>query len=200
VELSEGGARSSTSRIASYRNAHVVRADLARLPFRAGVFDAIYSYGVLHHLEDPEAGTRELARVLAPRGVLAAYLYEDFSERHPGLRALLGVVTLARRVTTRVPHRLLYGLCVVGSPVVFLLCTVPYRLLHRTRLAALVAGMPFRHGTGPMSLAGDLYDRFSAPIERRYSRAGAMTLLGQAGLGALRIAYRRGWVVRGEKS
>lgn len=42
-----------------------------------GGFDAIYSSGVLHHLSDPEAGLRHLAKVLAPHGVLQFMVYGD---------------------------------------------------------------------------------------------------------------------------
>src|SRR5437868_3642107 len=50
AELSAGGARTTARRIARLPNAHVVQADLARLPFRDRTFQFVYSYGVLHHM------------------------------------------------------------------------------------------------------------------------------------------------------
>jgi ubiquinone/menaquinone biosynthesis C-methylase UbiE/uncharacterized protein YbaR (Trm112 family) len=44
-------------------------ADASRLPFRSGVFDVVLIYGVLHHLPDPAATCREVARVLTRDGV-----------------------------------------------------------------------------------------------------------------------------------
>ena len=45
-----------------------VQADLMSLPFAAATFDLAYSFGVLHHLPDPEAGFRKLvSRVQAGR-------------------------------------------------------------------------------------------------------------------------------------
>jgi len=43
-------------------------ADGSRFPFRAGVFDYVLVYGVLHHLPDPRAACQEIVRVLKSRG------------------------------------------------------------------------------------------------------------------------------------
>ena len=66
-------------------------------------------------------------------------------------------------------------------------------------LRVVALSLPFRHARGPFSLAGDLYDRFSAPVEYRYSRTGATALLRQAKLSVTRVAYDRGWMVRAVK-
>ena len=42
-----------------------------------GPFDYINSVGVLHHLDQPEAGLRALAALLAPQGLLHLFLYAD---------------------------------------------------------------------------------------------------------------------------
>ena len=54
--------------------------------------------------------------------------------------------------------------------------------------------LPFRHGQGPFTMAGDLYDPFSAPVEFRYSRRGTQAFVGRAGLGLRNIAKERGWM------
>jgi len=55
-----------------------------------GRFDYINSVGVLHHLDQPEAGLRALAAQLAPQGVLHLFLYADAGrwEIHRSQRAL----------------------------------------------------------------------------------------------------------------
>ncbi len=200
LELSDGGSRASFERTLGLPRAHVVQADLKSLPFAPETFDFVYSYGVLHHLSDPPRGMREIVRVLKRGARAALYLYEDFSERSPLLRGLLELANAPRRLTVRMPHRLLYGLCWVASPVVVLLFTVPHRLLRSVpggrRLAEQI---PFRNGSGPFSLAGDLYDRFGAPVERRYSRSEAEHLLRQAGLEGIVTGNDRGWMVAGTK-
>jgi SAM-dependent methyltransferase len=47
-----------------------VRADVARLPFPDGRFDAVVSRSVIEHLRDPRQAFRELSRVLRPGGTL----------------------------------------------------------------------------------------------------------------------------------
>ena len=42
-----------------------------------GPFDYINSVGVLHHLDQPEAGLRALAALLAPQGLLHLFIYAD---------------------------------------------------------------------------------------------------------------------------
>ena len=196
VELSEGGCRTSAARVRSFANAHVVQADLRRLPFADGTFDRIYSYGVLHHVVSPPAAAAELARVSRPDAEVAIYLYEDFGERTAAMRASLAVVNSFRAVTTRLPPSLLYAMCQAGSPIVYTLLTIPSRVFRRIPgLTRLAASMPFRHGRGPFALAGDLYDRFSAPIEYRYSRRSSADLLGSAGLAVTKLGYERGWMV-----
>jgi ubiquinone/menaquinone biosynthesis C-methylase UbiE len=49
--------------------------DGERLPFRSGVFDHAYCYGVLHHLENAELAIYELKRVLKATGSLTAMVY-----------------------------------------------------------------------------------------------------------------------------
>jgi hypothetical protein len=83
---------------------------------------------------------------------------------------------------------------------VFTLFTLPAILGRRfKRLATLTDNLPFRHGTGPFSLIGDLYDRFSAPVEYRYSREGSAAFFCAAGLEQVTVAPERGWMVTGIK-
>ena len=49
--------------------------DAVRLPYRDGLLDAVFGFGVLHHVPDWRAGLREIARVLKPGGL---YCLEEF--------------------------------------------------------------------------------------------------------------------------
>jgi 2-polyprenyl-3-methyl-5-hydroxy-6-metoxy-1,4-benzoquinol methylase len=86
-----------------------VQADAEDLPFAPASFDIVMSIGVLHHLPDPERALRSIAPYARPGGHLHVYLY--WVPERAGHRAVLCLVTLARRVTVRMPHRLLHALC-----------------------------------------------------------------------------------------
>jgi SAM-dependent methyltransferase len=200
VELSDGGCATTFRRTARLPAAHVAQADLRRLPFADATFRLAYSYGVLHHVAEPEAAIREIARVTQTGGLVAVYLYEDFAERALGWRVLLRVVNQLRHITVRFPHRLLYTLCQIASPLVFVVLTVPSRVLSRIPASRVFASrLPYNFGTGPFSMVGDLYDRFSAPVEARYSRESAAALIEDAGFRVSAVANNRGWMIAGEK-
>ena len=200
VDVSDGGVAQSWRRAGHLPRAHVVQADLRHLPFADATFGTVYSYGVLHHIPEPDAAAHELARVARPDASIAIYLYEDVVERSRLLHAALSAANLLRIVTTRLSPAALMRLCRMASPVVFLLCAVPYRVLKRVPAARGIAeSIPFRHARRPFGLSGDLYDRFGAPIEFRYTRAGAAALLEDAGLRVTAVGNDRGWMVAARK-
>jgi len=200
VEVSDGGIAQSWRRAGHLPRAHIVQADLCRLPLADRTFDAVYSYGVLHHIPHPDVAARELARVARPGASIAVYLYEDFVERGPLLRAALRAANAFRVVTTRLSPRALMRLCRVASPVVYVLCAVPYRCLTRfSGTRGIAESMPFRHAQGLFGLSGDLFDRFGAPVEYRYTRAGATALVEAAGLRVTAVGNDRGWMIAARK-
>lgn len=200
VELSDGGAATSHARTRGLPNAHVVQADLRALPLADDAFDLVYSYGVVHHLTPPQHALRELARVARRGAAVAIYVYEDFATRALPMRLALRGVNAVRGFTTRLPPRLLFRSCQVASPLVYTLFTVPHLALRNVPgLRGIAAALPYRHGRSPFGLAGDLYDRFSAPVELRFSGPGTADLLRDAGLVDVEIGYERGWVGVGRK-
>jgi ubiquinone/menaquinone biosynthesis C-methylase UbiE len=61
--------------------------DVTQLPYRDGLFDAVFGFGVLHHVPDWRRGMAEIARVLKTGGhyfmeELYPSLYQNFITRH----------------------------------------------------------------------------------------------------------------------
>lgn len=112
---------------------HVVQGNLLRPPFKDGIFDIVYSHGVLHHTSDTHAAFRRVAPLVAEGGLLSAWLYgkagrfADFATNplKPGRRwisehrrlawlvvSLRHVLSDALRVvTTRLPARANWAVC-----------------------------------------------------------------------------------------
>jgi ubiquinone/menaquinone biosynthesis C-methylase UbiE len=66
---------------------HLLAADAQQLPFAENTFDAVFNYGIIHHLEDWQQGIAETARVLKNKGVfyfeeIYPPLYANFLLRH----------------------------------------------------------------------------------------------------------------------
>ncbi len=60
---------------------HLLAGDAQELPFPDQCFDAVFNYGIIHHLEDWQKGIREIARVLKESGIFF------FEEIYPPLYA-----------------------------------------------------------------------------------------------------------------
>ena len=172
-----------------------VQADAERLPFEPGTFDLAMSIGVLHHLPDPVRGLRQLARLAKPGGHVHVYLY--WVPELWAHRALLRLVTAARVVTVRMPHRLLHALCYPLSAFLNVTAVMPYRALRaRPRGRALASWFPLKtYADYPFGvLVNDQFDRFSAPLEHRFTRRQVMTILSEAGLEDVTVLPNHGWV------
>lgn len=195
VELSNGGVAATAARIAGNPKARLIQGNVLALPFADRVFDGAYSYGVVHHTVDPEAAVREIARVLKPGSPLLLYVYEDFSGRSMLWRAALSAINSFRGLVSAMSPANIRRFCALIAPLVFASCTWPSRHFR------FAARFPYPATQNPTlaSLVPDLYDRFAAPIEQRYSEGGARRLAEQAGCRVHRSAFLRGWAVWAEK-
>ncbi len=176
-------------------NAHVVQADIFHLPFRDRSFDVVYSLGVLHHLTDPEKGFREILRFGRCGGDVLVYLYWSLEDEPRWKRKVLAAVTCVRRVTVRMPFRLLKLFSWIVAVGCDLFLVMPYRLLRRTRWSAFAETLPLKSYAGSpfIVLYQDQFDRFSAPIEHRYSRREVEEWFLRAGMPNVRILREAGW-------
>ncbi|RUL83088.1 class I SAM-dependent methyltransferase [Tautonia sociabilis] len=109
-----------------------VRGDLLRLPLREGVFDHIYSIGVLDHTPDPRRAFLGLARLLKPGGRIAVWVYR---KERPVLEAIMDA---QRAISTRLPVPVLEAMSRATAPLGGLkrrLMASPNRLVERLGVA-----------------------------------------------------------------
>ena len=178
-------------------NVDCVQADLLALPFAEASFDFIYSLGVLHHLDRTEQALAGLVRTLKPGGRIRIYLYW---KRHGWKGRLLDAVTVARRVTTRMPFPVLRACCRVLSYGLFGGVVLPYRALSTAGVRRNEEWPLFVYSKYPFTvLYNDQFDRFSAPIEKRYDPDDVRALLERAGLVNIAVRPCFGWIADGTR-
>jgi ubiquinone/menaquinone biosynthesis C-methylase UbiE/uncharacterized protein YbaR (Trm112 family) len=89
---------------------HYLQGNILELPLLPKSFDMVHTSGVLHHTPSTYRAFRSISRAVKPGGKLYVQLYR----RRPNW--IHAVNVSLRAVTTRMPMRLLYGLCYLASP------------------------------------------------------------------------------------
>ncbi len=115
----------------------------------------------------------------------------------------LKIVTLLRALTIRMPSPFLNALSWLASPFIYTIFSLPAKALNSFKFTRSISQqMPFNFGSGPFSLHWDIYDRFSAPIEYRFSDKELRKIFQECGFSGVKITRlirTAGWVVWGYK-
>jgi ubiquinone/menaquinone biosynthesis C-methylase UbiE len=76
VDLTDAAIEVTRARLAMYGfESDLRRADAESLPYPDGHFDVVYSWGVIHHTENPDRVIAEIYRVLRPGGCFIGMMY-----------------------------------------------------------------------------------------------------------------------------
>lgn len=116
-------------------NLTLIQGNILHPPFRAQTFDLIYSIGVLHHLENPEAGFHCTTPLLKPSGRFFLWVY---GQENNGF--VVHIVDPLRRLTSKLPvWWVRYGLAL---PMALLLFPLLHTIYH-PRLTGLFGELPY---------------------------------------------------------
>ena len=162
-------------------------ASVEALPFADGSMDFGYSLGVLHHVPDTLAGIRACVARLKPGAPLLLYLYYAFDNRPAWYRAVWKSTDLVRRVVSRLPFPLRYGVSQVLAGAVYLPLARGAAALER--LGFDVENVPlsaYRHWKF-YSMRTDALDRFGTRLEQRFSREEIRRMMETAGMEKIRF-------------
>lgn len=146
---------------------HCVQADARHLPFRPEIFDLVYAFGVLHHLDDPWSVFHEASTRLKSGGRLSLWVYGPRQGASAALTAMLRNVTKDMGGADLLEvSRLLATALRAGSH-------TPYRMLHRVPgLGSVVSHLPLHdHHRWPYDVVvADIYDRLRIPVTHTFTR------------------------------
>ncbi len=166
---------------------HVVQGDLHRPPLREQVFDIVYCFGVLHHLDDPEAALRSLGERVRSGGRLALWVYGP----RQGLTLLVN--NALRGATSEMPPEQLHTLSRVVASGLRLFSHTPYVLLEGLPVAGqVVRHLPVHdHHQWPYEVVvADVFDRLRIPVRRWFKGEELEVLLADAGYADVHVSRR----------
>lgn len=144
---------------------HYLQGNILELPLLAKSFDMVHTSGVLHHTPSTYRAFKSISKSVKPGGKLYVQLYR----RRPGWIHAVNVTL--RAVTTRMPMRLLYGLCYMATPVHAGLS----RLMH------LLRGEPAPPKATARVRAVQMFDNYSPPYQYRHTVPEIMELFRSEG-------------------
>lgn len=133
-------------------NVHLVQADIFAMPFREATFDLAYSIGVLHHTPDPRTAFDRVAAAVKPGGSLAIYVYDRYG---------MFFSDLWRKITTRLPHRLMMVLTLGAIPLYYV-----YRIPFIGKILQTLAPISMSSNWRERWL--DTFDWYTPPYQWKY--------------------------------
>ena len=108
-------------------NAHIVQADIYKLPFKRA-FDYAFSVGVLHHTPDPKKAFLSLASKVKKGGAISAWIYGE--ENNEWIINYINPVRMG--FTSKINQPTLYQLSKLPTLGVFLASKLIYKPLNKT--------------------------------------------------------------------
>lgn len=154
----------------SNANICIVQADITHHPFKENSFDFIYSFGVLHHLPDPQEGFRALVPLLRNNGQMMFWVY---SSKRKFSRALIEAL---RKVTTKLPNLLLQILSFCLALIDYCILIMPYKILKQSKIIEkfIKPHVPSRivdYAQYDFRITYvDWFDRLAAPVSHYHSK------------------------------
>jgi hypothetical protein len=134
-----------------------------------------YSWGVLHHTPDPPAAFSRLPPLVKPGGRVMTMIYANYN------KAYLATVEFYRKVTTRLPQRLLLKLSYVAVPLYFV-SKIPALGPFVTRILIPVSVNPPNHRWR----VGNTFDLYSPKYAFTYDHVAVFGWYEKAGLTRIR--------------
>lgn len=167
--------------------AHVVQGDIDHPPFKRGLFDLVYSFGVLHHVPDAKATFASLHQLVRPNGRLSVWVY---GPRQGSLRLVTGAL---RGATREMKPEQLHRFSQALAAGIRVFSHTPHRFLGKAPVVGTVVNhLPLHdHSQWPFDVVvADVYDRLRVPVTRYLTGEELETWFAEAGYADVRVTRR----------
>ena len=136
-------------------------------------FDASFCIGVLHHLPDPQLGFNKIVETVKSGGTVSIWVYGKKDNK-----LAMYLYEPLRKITTRIPHKILYYMALVPASVMQI-----SNWIHLP-LFSYYARFPFK------TKWNDSFDVFSAPSAKYYTLEEIRGWFETVGLKDIQVSYR----------
>ena len=174
-------------------NAHVVQADIFKLPFKKA-FDYAFSVGVLHHTPDPKKAFISLASKVKKDGAISAWIYG--AENNEWITSYVNPVR--EKFTSKISQPTLYQLSKLPTLGVYLATKLLYKPLDKTSLGRRLFYTDYLTqlgGFGWREQHNIVFDHLVAPTAFYISKAGFENWWSEIGASNVEIIWhnRNSW-------
>jgi ubiquinone/menaquinone biosynthesis C-methylase UbiE len=170
------------SNLASHSNCEFFLAELSDFPVPDASCDLIYSLGVLHHVPDTAKAIVSVSKKLKPGGQIPLYLYYRFDNRPFWFRAIWKVSDFARRMISRLPHRMRRGVTNLVATFVYWPLASIARLIEMMGKDPSNLPLSYYRDLSFYTMRTDALDRLGTALEHRFTRDEIRHMLDEAGL------------------
>lgn len=166
MDISADAVASAQSNCDRLQHVHIVQGDLRQPPLKARSFDLVYCFGVLHHIQAPQAAFRALGELVKPNGRAQIWAY---GPRAGSAAVISGAL---RGAAATMDDERLYGLCRAIASSLRLFSHTPYRLTRKLPvLGSIASHLPAHdHHKWPFDVVvADIYDRLRVPVTATFT-------------------------------
>lgn len=189
IDTSAEGIASAYQNTKDNVRAHVIQGDLNRPPVKRGIFDIVYSFGVLHHVADAKATFHTLTEVVRPGGHLAIWVY---GPRQGLTRIVSGAL---RGATAQMTGDQLATFSKGVASGLRLFSHTPYKIFGKVPvLGGVVRHLPVHeHADWPFDVVvADVYDRLKVPVLAYFTGEQVENWYAEAGYADIQVSRRVG--------
>lgn len=183
-------------------NVRLSVASTDNIPFDDDTFDFAMSIGVLHHIPDTRKAMKDCIKKVKPGGFFYTYLYYSLDNKGFIFRFILKVVTVIRKIVSRLPAWLKRIVCDLLAIFIYMPIILAGRLMNFFGLKKAAKKIPLSsyQDKSFFIIRNDSLDRFGTSLEQRFSKAEIIEMMTQCGLGNIVVSEKEPyWHAVGKK-